>query len=95
MRYVLIKSRHRHKDIQGLPAIFNIVTANQVLDFDYHKRIVHKKLENYKYSELHLYVTGLTPVLVSVINYCRLFNIPVVLYHYNTRTNTYVRQSVV
>jgi len=98
MKYVLVQSRHRHKDIEKLPAIFQSVSGAQVLDFDWHKKIIHNKLQHKKFSEqeqLEVYVTGLTPVLISVLNYCRLFNIPIMLYHYSIVSDSYVSQSVI
>lgn len=94
MRYILCQSRHRHPDLKDIPALFQDVESNRVFDFDYHKKIIHAKLTNHK-EELTLYVTGMTPVLISVINYCRLFNMPVVLYHYDSSTKKYRAQSVV
>ena len=94
MRYIIIKSRHQHSDINNLPAIFDNVHSNQIFDFDYHKKIIHDKLKA-KDEELVLYVTGLTPLLISVLNYCKLFNISVVLYHYDMSIDKYMAQSVV
>ncbi len=93
MKYVLIKSRHTHPEIDKLPAIFDTIDSTQIFDFDYHKKIIHQSLQNK--SKLVLYVTGLTSLLISVLNYCRLFNISVVLYHYDSSINKYVAQSVV
>lgn len=94
MKYVLIKSRHEHADIDKLPAIFDNVSSTQIFDFDYHKKVIHSKLQC-KTEDLILYVTGLTPLLISVLNYCKLFNINVILYHYDASIDTYVAQSVV
>jgi hypothetical protein len=93
MKCVLVKSRHTHSDIDKLPAIFDDIQSNQIFDFDYHKKIIHQKLN--KEKEVALYVTGLTPLLISVLNYCRLFEINVVLHHYDVSINKYVAQSVV
>ncbi len=95
MKYVLINTRHYHRDIDNLPAIFESIDTTQIFDFDYHKKVIHECLENFKDNKLELYVTGLTPLLISVINYCRMFNIDIILYHYDTSIRTYVRQSVV
>ena len=91
MKYVLIKSRHSHKDIDNLPSIFEEVT--DVFDYDLHKKIIHTKLQNCKH--IALYVTGLTPILISVLNYCKLFNIEVTLYHYDLDSGRYSSQSVI
>ena len=91
MKYVLIGNRHSHKDIDKLLAIFDDVV--DIFDYDLHKKIIHTKL--FKCNKLALYVTGLTQLLVSVLNYCRLFEIEVTLYHYDVDSNTYRTQSVI
>ena len=91
MKFVLVNSRHTHKDINDLPSIFEEVIDD--FDYDLHKKIIHTKLQNCKH--LALYVTGLTQLLVSVLNYCRLFDITVTLYHYDTDSNRYRTQSVI
>lgn len=91
MKYVLINNRHNHKDIDNLPAIFEEVV--DIFDYDLHKKIIHTKLKNCKH--IALYVTGLTQLLISVLNYCRLFNIEVTLFHYDTDSNRYRSQSVI
>lgn len=94
MKYILIKSRHTHKDIFNMPAIFDKVTSDKIFDFDYHKKIIHSKLKH-AHEPVKLYVTGLTPLLISVINYCKLFDITLTLYHYDTSNNRYRAQSVI
>jgi hypothetical protein len=94
MKYVLVNARHKHPQLQGVLPMFEEMNSHKLFDFDYHKRIIHEKLKE-QHGELLLYVTGLTPLLISVLNYCRLFNIPVVLLHYNSSTNRYVSQSIV
>ena len=47
-----------------------------------------------KYTDLKLYVTGLTPCLVEVINVCRYFKFKLILMHYNPKTNSYYEQEV-
>ena len=91
MKYVLVNNRHSHKDIDKLPAIFDEVI--DVFDYDLHKKIIHNKIKDCKH--LALYVTGLTQLLVSVLNYCRLFNIEVTLFHYDVDSNRYRTQSVI
>ena len=91
MKYVLVNGRHSHKDIDNLPAIFEEVT--DIFDYDLHKKIIHNKL--YSCRHLDLYVTGLTQLLVSVLNYCRLFDIDVTLFHYDVDSNRYRTQSVI
>ena len=67
--------------------------VEDVFDYDLHKKIIHEKLHNCK--SLKLYVTGLTQLLISVINYCKLFDISLVLYHYDTDSKRYRTQSVI
>jgi hypothetical protein len=93
MKFVLIKSRHNHKNINDLPVIFDNITDMQIFDFDYHKKIIHTVLKE-KSDILELYVTGLTPLLISVLNYCKLFDIKVLLYHYDKETNKYRAQTI-
>jgi hypothetical protein len=95
MKYILVKSRHSHRDIDNVPAIFDTVNSEEIFDFDLHKKIIHKKLCGSNKENLILYVTGLTPLLVSVLNYCKLFNISITLYHYDVSSDRYMTQSVV
>jgi len=97
MKFVLVKSRHKHPDIAKIPAIFESISGKQILDFDWHKKIIHNKLQHKKFGAepLEVYVTGLTPVLISVLNYCRLFDISLVLYHHSVVSDSYVSQTVI
>ena len=45
-------------------------------------------------SELHLYVTGLTVALITVLNYCASNKIPVTLYHFDNNSKNYFTQEV-
>lgn len=92
-KFILVNNRHTHSDLNGLPALFNDVQSTQIFDFDLHKKILHKVLNNV--NSIKLYITGLTPLLISTINYCRLFGVTVILMHYNTETNSYVPQSII
>ena len=47
-----------------------------------------------KETELHVYVTGMTPCLVSVINYCLKYKVKLVCYHYDTSIQDYRPQKV-
>ena len=64
-----------------------------IFDCNAKEKIIHEKLQDCK--ELHLYVTGATPVLIDVINYCVYNMIDTTLYHYNRDTNKYVFQKLV
>ena len=43
---------------------------------------------------LHVYVTGLSVALVSVINYCQQWGIPLTLHHWNPTIQDYYTQEV-
>lgn len=45
-------------------------------------------------KEINLYVTGLTAALIEVIKVCRQYNIKLNLFHFDTKTNTYVKQEM-
>ncbi len=53
---------------------------------------VHESLQDC--NELVLFVTGLTPALVSVVNYCTYNHIPLTLMHYNKVGDSYFKQNV-
>ena len=61
-----------------------------VFDFETMNEIIYEKLKGV--SDLHLYVTGLTPALTTVINYCYLNRVNLTLYHFNRDTGEYVSQ---
>ena len=42
--------------------------------------------------EFHLYVTGLTVALIKVINFCNLYDVSLVLYHYDKLLDIYYIQ---
>ena len=44
--------------------------------------------------ELDLYVTGLTVALIEVINFCNLYGVGLVLYHYDKLLDIYYKQDV-
>ena len=45
-------------------------------------------------DEIELYVTGLTPCLIEVLNVCRDYETKVTLMHYNPKTKDYYPQVV-
>lgn len=48
----------------------------------------------HRYEAIELYVTGITPAVISVLNMAARENITVVLLHYNTKTGEYFSQVV-
>lgn len=45
-------------------------------------------------AELHLYVTGLTSVVLAAFSFCKNNNIPFIAWHYDRDTGEYVKQNV-
>lgn len=43
---------------------------------------------------LHLYVTGLTSVALEVVSFCGQNGVPLVAYHYNKDTGSYIPQRI-
>lgn len=54
---------------------------------------VAEKLENV--GRVELYVTGLTVVTTTVINYCLDTTKPLTLYHFDRETNSYYKQPII
>ena len=74
--------------------IFNsdYFSSENMFDFESMKQHIEGKLQGV--DELALYVTGFTPALCEVINYCNLHNIKLTLYHFNRDINDYVKQEM-
>lgn len=86
----LIEGRHKIETVENY--IFNEVPVDKIFDFKWQTEIINLKLKNARI--IHLYVTGLTVCLVSVINYCKQENKKITLWHYNRDTGEYIRQNV-
>ena len=67
-------------------------TIEDPFDFLALESVVHEKLKDA--DVVDLYVSGLTPVLMVVVNYCTYNGITLNLYHYNIATGDYVLQEV-
>lgn len=89
-KMILCAARHSHPAIDGLPAIFE--GEINPMDFNGMMKIAARKLKGV--DALDLYVTGLTPALVAVLNVCIISAIPCRLWHYNRATNAYDVQIV-
>ena len=99
MKVALCASRHPIPDVEL--SIFPQVVENP-LDFDAHDKLVESWIETMYYflhdenNKLYVYVTGLTPVLVSFLHTYNTRVFPagasVSLMHYNRETNEYVEQ---
>lgn len=96
----LFKGRHKFEDIEG--CIFNR-ELRDVKNMYYMQMSIKKAVDalmkrhgirEYRDIELDVYVTGLTVALVEVINFCSLYDIKLVLYHYDKYTKNYYTQDV-
>ena len=93
MKAVLCKSRHTHPDIENLKCIFDQI--DNPVDFaDMEVRSAKFVKDMYPEKHLDLYVTGLTPALIAVLNTCKFRNVNVSLFHYDIKTNSYKEQYV-
>lgn len=88
-KMVLCKARHNHAEMDLLESVFP--STIDPFDFTEMHETVCKKLANVDFLEL--YVTGLTPALVAVLNYCTWNGIPCKLWHFNKRTGQYTQQA--
>lgn len=61
-------------------------------DFPALVEIVKGKLDSC--TSLDLYITGLTPCTLAVVNYCIAYQIPLTCWHYNRETRKYVPQEM-
>lgn len=96
----LFKGRHKFENIEG--CIFNR-ELRDVKNMYYMQLSIKKAIDalmkrheirEYRDIELDVYVTGLTVALVEVINFCSLYGIKLVLYHYDKYTKSYYTQDV-
>ncbi len=98
LKVELIKNRHIFKNVDIDGYIYDEI--RNIRDLDYMKNIsidwLMKKYEinDYMDLELDLYVTGLTVALIEVINFCNLYGVGLVLYHYDKLLDIYYRQDV-
>lgn len=84
----------RHFDL-NIPPIFEKILKNQVMDFEWMQKEADFQLEQLKGKQLSLYMTGLTPAVISVWNAARKYFIPLEVFHYNIDTEEYFSQRLV
>lgn len=90
MKIGAVKGRHE------LPVEYYIYDEEYVKDPTNLEEIyeqVKTKLENV--GRVELYVTGLTVVTTTVINYCLDTTKPLTLYHFDRETNSYYKQPII
>lgn len=101
LKVELIKNRHVFKNVNINGYIYDEI--RNVRDLDHMKSTVKNSVDwlmekyeinDYMNLELYLYVTGLTVALIEVINFCNLYGVSLVLYHYDKLLDIYYRQDV-
>ena len=65
IKFILCPSRHSHDEIDGLPSIFKETLDIECLEFTDE----FKKVLNSSNLKLILYITGLTPAYIELIDY--------------------------
>lgn len=86
----LCENRH-----DGMPqAIFEEVGKEKIFDFAWQEQVIKNVLKDIKETELRIYVTGLTPLLVSVLNVAADQKIPVTCMHYDVSGGAYFPQKL-
>lgn len=88
IRVALCDSRH---DIpQAVNGSIFPETIENPMDFDGMAEYVNRVLEPCRSCHtLHVYVTGLTPALLTVINWCHAYGVSCVTWHYDRETGAY------
>lgn len=103
MNTVFALCANRHEELAGIPALFpQGFFDNQVDMFDYERmevqlHFVLNQLLEARTTELpwlFVYVTGYTPAMLAVVNFCQLYNIPLTALHWDKRSKQYVPQYV-
>ena len=90
----LCAGRHPIRRNDGTPVNEYIFTSpvNALFDFDSHRRIAAQFLEEMNqddiYCRVHLYVTGLTPLLTAFLDMWEEHH-DLILMHYDRESNTY------
>lgn len=94
--YILCTGRHQlTEDVNwcGLDSIFDTEIVNPI-DFGGLEEAAEKVLKASMCRRVVIYVTGLMPALIAVLNVCRSLKKEVTLMHYDRERNIYVAQFV-
>jgi hypothetical protein len=86
----LVKGRHEITDCTEY--FFDEVPTDKIFDFNWQKNVIFQKVENFGKNKIQVYATGLTCVLVSVIDVLCQYNYDFSIMHYNRDTNDYIEQ---
>lgn len=90
IRLGLCEGRHEIPEVSGYIFPKDFFESENLFDFDRINDRIHEVLKDE--SNVTLYVTGFTPALVEVINYCTFNLMQLKLMHFNRETNSYITQ---
>lgn len=94
----IMKLSSSYKNNDGLEHIKEIVFENnniEKINLQEMAFICHEKLKSIDVDTLYLYNNGNIVQLLTVVNYCQLKNIDLIIYHYSRDTNGYYPQAIV
>lgn len=97
--FQLIKGRHEHEELNGVPAIYESsaenngnIPNNQLFNFQALEQIAEEKIKGSHAGTIRLYATGLSQCMVSVIKACRKYKKRLIIMQYNLDTDSYFEQ---
>lgn len=89
----LCEGRHEIKDVSTYIFPNNFFqNSTDIFNFSRMQNQIHSILKNQ--SAIKLYVTGFTPALIEVINYCNFNSIKLILMHFDRDTQSYLPQTI-
>lgn len=86
---------NRHPNMP--PALISKVNSDQIFDFSYQEQTIRESLRLYKvnkHEKLKLYITGLTVLLISVLNVAYDCELDVICMNYDMASKTYLPQNI-
>lgn len=92
-RFILCLGRHCVEDNQ-YPTIFEIITVDKIFDFSWQEEQVEKVLKKVMKKQIFVYLTGLTQMILSVLNVAYRLGISIIFLHYDVDTEEYFPQNM-
>ena len=92
-RFILCSGRHCVEDNQ-YPTIFEIITVDKIFDFSWQEEQVEKVLKKVMKKQIFVYLTGLTQMILSVLNVAYRLGISIIFLHYDVDTEEYFPQNM-
>ncbi len=92
---MVVKGRHKIVNNQGQEVTdFVFDEIEDVRNIEEMQRIADKKIAAVPSNRVHLYITGLTVAVITVINAVIKYNKEIVFWHYDRETETYYPQKL-